>query len=1087
VEELVVANRRNGANVSKRSHFWSRAASLAERRGGKAPAAAASDAARARLDEWKSQPAFSKLGQWGRRLAEHELDEAGLLELLDEDEGALAARLPPPPWLERLDDAFARPEVSPALVDRIDAVDRRFRRACVRLVAPLVEPALASLDAEIAAAAARLPCAPAWLVGALFALLAERLELPMLRTLALEVNVARWRGELAGDTPEERFDDFVAGMASRPAAQSFLAEFPVLARHVATVVDNWGSSSRAFVRHLADGLGAVRDALWGGEDPGELTRIDGGAGDAHRGGRSVMVLGFARGHRVVYKPHSLAVDVHFQDLLRFLNSFAPSSGVLDLKPIGVVDRGDHGFCEFVAAEPCPTRRALARYFRRQGQQLALVYALEGIDIHSENVIAHGEHPVLVDLEALFHPRVAYVGPVDPAADAMLESVSRILFLPQRVDSDEGRAGYDISALGDRPGQVTAKAAALMDELATDTMHVVHRRVPLGANPNRPTLAGSDVDVMGFVDDVCAGFSSMAALLARVRPQLLGPGGPLQAFRDDEVRVILRSTSYYDQMLRTSFHPAFLSDGLERERIFDRLYAEVDAQPALAAAVPHERDDLWRGDIPAFSVRADDLTLYDARGAAIDGVVASSGFANACERLRGLDDRDVARQLWLIRASFATIPIGKGERHWRRSDLRRIARRVSVDERIHMAEAVGDRLVELALRRDGMASWLGVELRGETEWTVEPAQLGLYDGISGIALFLGYLARVTGSRGYDATLDHALATLRARLGAMARAGELVGLGIAGAVPSAIYALAHLGRALGRPELVGEAESLLAPLDDLTRGAALPLDVLVGIGGALHAVLALRAARPSAEATRVARRLGDALVDTAAAQPHGGVAWKGDITASAPLTGFSHGASGLAVALARLAAVEPDARARSRHAEAAAAAVRYEATCLSSDRMNWLDFRTSDDGPPPAGARAMCLWCHGAPGIGLARAALLDTRRDDTWLADLAIAARTTQRQGFGFNHSLCHGDLGNVELLARAALLLDDDTLAEAHEARLAAIADSIERIGWACGVPLGVETPGLFNGIAGIGYGWLRAAAPEQVPSVMTLDPPSPT
>ncbi len=89
-------------------------------------------------------------------------------------------------------------------------------------------------------------------------------------------------------------------------------------------------------------------------------------------------------------------------------------------------------------------------------------------------------------------------------------------------------------------------------------------------------------------------------------------------------------------------------------------------------------------------------------------------------------------------------------------------------------------------------------------------------------------------------------------------------------------------------------------------------------------------------------------------------------------------------------------------------------------------------------------------------------------------------------SLCHGDLGNVELLARAARLLDDDGLAEAHEARLAEIADSIERIGWACGVPLGVETPGLFNGIAGIGYGWLRAAAPEQAPSVMTLEPPNP-
>jgi lantibiotic modifying enzyme len=37
-----------------------------------------------------------------------------------------------------------------------------------------------------------------------------------------------------------------------------------------------------------------------------------------------------------------------------------------------------------------------------------------------------------------------------------------------------------------------------------------------------------------------------------------------------------------------------------------------------------------------------------------------------------------------------------------------------------------------------------------------------------------------------------------------------------------------------------------------------------------------------------------------------------------------------------------------------------------------------------------------------------------------------------------------------------------------------------------VEAPGLMNGLAGIGYGLLRLAAPTSVPSILALDPPSP-
>jgi lantibiotic modifying enzyme len=193
----------------------------------------------------------------------------------------------------------------------------------------------------------------------------------------------------------------------------------------------------------------------------------------------------------------------------------------------------------------------------------------------------------------------------------------------------------------------------------------------------------------------------------------------------------------------------------------------------------------------------------------------------------------------------------------------------------------------------------------------------------------------------------------------------------------------------------------------------------------------------------------------------------------------------VALARLASAT-DGDQRARFAETARQALRYENTAFAGN--NWYDFRIFE-GLDPKVLQSRWMWCHGAPGIGLARAAMLDlaiSPEDDLWRADLAVAANSTAEFGFGLNHSLCHGDLGNIEVLREAARLLGDSALAEAYESRLAQIAESIDRIGWSCGVPLGVENPGLFTGIAGIGYAWLRAAAPDHVPSVLLLSPPVP-
>ena len=134
--------------------------------------------------------------------------------------------------------------------------------------------------------------------------------------------------------------------------------------------------------------------------------------------------------------------------------------------------------------------------------------------------------------------------------------------------------------------------------------------------------------------------------------------------------------------------------------------------------------------------------------------------------------------------------------------------------------------------------------------------------------------------------------------------------------------------------------------------------------------------------------------------------------------------------------------------------------------------------------MVAWCHGASGIGLGRVGGLPYLDDELVHQEIETAIQTTIAQGFKDNHSLCHGALGNLELLVQAT-----QTLNQPHHRALLAeatanVLESMSNCGWVAGVPLGVETPGLMTGLAGIGYELLRVAEPEKVPSVLLLEPP---
>ena len=1043
-----------------------------------------SDLAQRRLPRWQSQPPFGTGTYFAQRLAMDQLTESQLLHLLGEPIEAVRDRFSEPlAWLVRLEHVLSR--AMPQNVETsFPAELPPEQRPGVFLVAvePLIRDGLNRLQASLRAlseARPTLPFDPDTVAQMLFAHLPALLISMVSRTLVLELNVARLQGLLQGDAPEERFHSFIQRLRQPEVALAILQEYPVLARQIMQRIDHWVNFSLEFLERLCDDWSMIRATFSPENDPGLLTQVSGGVGDGHRGGRSVLIAEFHSGFRIVYKPKSLAVDVHFQELLVWLNR---RSDHVSLRTLNILNRGTYGWTEFVAAQGCASQDEVGRFYERQGAYLGLLYALEATDFHMENLIAAGEHPILIDLESLFHPRV---GGLDihqaegVAGATMGHSVLRVGLLPQRFWMNEASEGIDLSGLGGAPGQLTPHSVPTWESVGTDEMHFVRKRVELPGSQNRPSLNGADVNALDYAAAIIAGFTWAYRAILEYRDELLSVNGPLARFAEDEVRAILRPTRTYGLLLHESFHPDVLRDALDRERLFDRLWVSAEQFSQLAKAIPAERADLQQLDIPMFTTRPNSRDLWTSTDERIADFFDETGLALVRHRLQQLSEDDLSRQIWFIRASLTSLSVDVGQARLRPYLPTQPKANADREQLLAAARAIGDRLQVLALGDEHEVAWIGLALINERYWSLLPSGGDLYSGSPGIVLFLAYLGEVTQAKRYTDLARAGLVTLKRQIEQVRR--RIKSIGAFDGWGSVMYILTHLGTLWNEPDLLTEAEAITEVLPELIEEDE-ALDIISGTAGCIGSLISLYRCLPSERVLAAAIQCGDRLI--ARAQPMTpGVGWLTTGAKTKPLTGFSHGAAGIAWALMELAALTGEARFRATALEALA----YERSLFSPEVKNWPDLRdpeilgrTVDDDQLPF----MVTWCHGAPGIGLARLRTLPYLDDAEIRAEINTALETTLQQGFGLNHSLCHGDLGNLELLLQASQMLGDPKWSEHLNRVTAMILESIHERGWLGGVPLRVETPGLMSGLAGIGYGLLRLAEPAQVPSVLILAPP---
>ena len=1068
---------------------WQRASTLIERLSAlrrlpaKEPISFDRELAAELLALWRSSPPLDQDRYFSERLAMDGITEEEFTQVLGAGIENLNHDCGEPPWAERLVTLYSSPQSADAQgwANR-GAVQNARSAGFLNLVEPLMTDARHTLESRVRRLRQDHPAAPidaVRTVDALFANLPRQLLAILEKTMVLELNAARLEGKLTGATPAERFRNFMERLRHVDIALGLLADYPVLARRVIRCVEHWMAFSIEFLEHLIADWEQLSRLFHFDSQTGVLVEATSGAGDTHRRGRSVVVARFESGERLVYKPRSMAVDLHFQDFIRWVNE---KGAAPQLRPLRVLNDKDHGWVEFAQTAGCKSQEEVVRFYERQGEYLAILYILEATDFHFENLLACGEHPILVDLEALFHSWVRGIELTQPdirmVSLTKARSVLRIGLLPRKSWARDDYTGMDLSGFGAAPGQLSDNVLQWAGA-GTDEMAAIKQPVLMPGGNNRPTINGADIEVQQYATPIIAGFCRMYELLRAHRSELLSADGPLERFAQDEVRVVVRATRGYGILLAQTLHPDYLREALDLERLLDSLWAGVEDNKHLLRVIQAERRDLMHGDVPIFTAQPASKDIFTSTGERVDNFFEKTGMSLSREHVEGLSNEDCRRQVWFIGASIATLDLGAEEMKWARYQPlwspspagRKQLRPMLIEE----ACRVGDRLEQLSLQDGPHVTWIGFAYVNKI-WSLDALLEDLYGGSIGLILALAYL----GSFGFDRYTDlarRALNTLRLRLENTGKylhsIGAFTGWG------GIIYVLAHLGKLWKDPELFSYALGIVDRLPELIEKDE-ALDVVGGCAGCIAGLLALQKVAPSEKIRAACVQCGDRLL-AKAQQMGNGLGWFTNLETDEPITGFAHGSAGIVWALMELAALTGD----ERYKVVAIEGTIYESGRYSSQVQNWADHPGRAE---VGGRRAMApsmAWCYGAPGIGMTRAAALKCSDHPVIRLDLDRAVEAVVAHGPGTNHCLCHGDLGNLDFLLQAAEATGSHELARKVDALTDQILASMKKYGWLCGVPLGVESPALMNGLAGICYGLLRLADPAKVPSVLTLSPPT--
>ena len=250
----------------------------------------------------------------------------------------------------------------------------------------------------------------------------------------------------------------------------------------------------------------------------------------------------------------------------------------------------------------------------------------------------------------------------------------------------------------------------------------------------------------------------------------------------------------------------------------------------------------------------------------------------------------------------------------------------------------------------------------------------------------------------------------------------------------------------------------------------LDMISGSAGYLHVLCSLYPNISDTDlknVTQMSMRLAsDHLISKYHKKEFG---WKLRIEGNEKMySGFSHGDSGIMAALARCDFVLNERM----HKKMIEDVVENHRKCFLKEGEGW--FRDEDHDMIVQG------WCHGTTGI-LASRLLLKSYGYKNVDGDIETAMQLLVEKSFGHNATLCHGDLGHLEIMRLAGYMLNDKEILEKERDSFRWLSENVLFKRYEGNCFRGSEVLGMMIGLSGYVYSLVKHED-KRIPSILYLE-----
>lgn len=477
---------------------------------------------------------------------------------------------------------------------------------------------------------------------------------------------------------------------SNTAHESHLSSF------VKRRIDLWADAYVNFFLNFVHDMDEL-DRIFGLHSP--LVSVSHCGGDEHCGGRAVLMVRFASGQKIIYKPRG-------RPLLPLLSSIIEAvekdSGPTDLRLPRVLARRTYCWSEFISEPDSLSASLLMSSYRSLGALAALAWALGGRDLHGENLVFSPDGLYVLDEECFFSP-------LFPTAQALPSEVQRTLAFYQDSVAYTGLLTMTPVVAGVL--QDDCSAIKVLDGYAREVDDAP-------GNWQEPFLAAFDRTLDSF---------------HAVWP-LLQSHPLLRSGHRAESRVVLRSTQAYSDLLGLHFASATTSG--VREQMHQYLQRSAAFESWRTDLLMQEVDDLMAGDVPLITAPIGNRNLI------INGeefaVASCSGLQAVHRRWTSPAAQNVAKLE--ARASLQVMALNGdltgGQPHAGTSAGTTASPHQGSEPLHDAAVALACALGQLAKERhDGCIGWSDIQHTPIRGWHVADGGTSLASGSTGIMLAL----------------------------------------------------------------------------------------------------------------------------------------------------------------------------------------------------------------------------------------------------------------------------------------------------------------------------------------------------------------